>query len=66
MVSVIIVYAVMLICVIAASEIRVNRYKKRLRTSHDTFLAEERKLKQKFDDLHGKIKRIKERLANRG
>jgi malonyl CoA-acyl carrier protein transacylase len=63
MLSVIVVYIVMLICVITGSEIRVRRYKMRLRGMSDEYLREERKLKQKIDDLHRKLRKVKEQFG---
>jgi hypothetical protein len=64
MLSVIVVYMVMLICVMIGSEIRVRRYKMRLRGMSDEYLKEERKLKQKIDDLYWKLRKLKEQFGS--
>jgi hypothetical protein len=63
MLSVIVVYVVMLICVVIGSEVRVQRYKMRLRGMGDEYLKEERKMKQKIDDLHWKLRKLKEQFG---
>jgi hypothetical protein len=64
MLSVIVVYMVMLICVMIGSEIRVRRYKMRLRGMSDEYLKEERELKQKIDDLYWKLRKLKEQFGS--
>jgi hypothetical protein len=53
-----VLFSILLICVIVSSEIRVKRYRNRLRVLQDTFLKEESILKQKLDEVYSKIRQM--------